>query len=799
MAVKKFGFLATAAALASTSTGALAQNDSAQQAPQAQSARSAAADADSEEIVVTANRREQNLSNVGMSLATFGQEQLTQRIVTNVSDVAKLVPGLSVTSSTNGAPVYSLRGVGINESTIGSTGSVAVYQDQVPLALPIESSGPALDIERLEVLKGPQGTLYGQNATAGLINFIAAKPTSDFQAGINASYGRFDTASVEGYISGPLGSAIKGRLALRTIQSGDWQKSISRPGDTLGEQHRYAGRLILDIEPSSNFKVRLNLNGWRDKSDTVAVQMIALGPAAPDLVFPEVLRAPIAPNKARYADWDANLPVGYRPEQTNPLKHNDYFWQGSATAELGITDNINFTSITAYSRYKTDADYDIDGMGTDAITHADVVTTRQTIDSKAKHFYQEGRFSGNVGKATWSFGANYSHDKIDEFFIQHFRHLSNTAATGVRGGGALDIQNVRAFAIFGSAEVPVTDTVTLSGGIRYAEEKRKFTGCTTDYGDGTTTAFFVGVLANLQRSAAGLPAIPAVAGEFGCVTVNADLLPGAARITLKEHNVPWNVNVNWKPTSKVLVYGRVSRGFKSGNFPAQTAANNTAYKPVVQEELTAYEIGTRLTLSPAVRIEAAGFIYDYKNKQQRGRIDCACIFGLVTSQINVPKAQIKGIEGSVVVRPIEGLSLAASGTYLDSKVKKYVGFNSDGLFLDQAGFPLNYTPKYSANVDVNYTIPLNDSLDVFVGGNLSYRSKTTGDIAGSDLYRIKAYTLIDAQLGVESSDKRWKAWIFGNNITNKYYWTNVVHPGDTIVRWAGMPATYGAAISFKYK
>lgn len=739
------------------------------------------------DIVVTANRREQSLSNVGLSVAVFDNEQLTQRNVTNVADMAKLVPGLSVSASTNGAPVYSLRGVGINESTLGSTSSVAIYQDQVPIALPIQSGGPALDLQRLEVLKGPQGTLYGQNATAGLINFIANKPTDDLSFGGTASYGRFNTASVEGFVSGALSETLKARVALRTIQSGDWQKSLSRPGDTLGEQHRYAGRAIVEWEPSSDFNLRLNLNGWKDKSDTIGLQFIRANPSQPDGAQPELIRAPLNPSKSRIADWDGD----------ESLKNNNYFWQGSATAAWNISDSMTLTSTTAYSKFKADATFDIDGVGTDAVTGRDATFVNQDSNSKSKHFYQEVRIDAALGEANLTVGANYNRDVIDEFFLQRFVNLSNTTFTGVTGGGAIDDQKVRAFAVFANTEIPLSDTLKLNAGIRYAKETRKFYGCTTDVGDGSTTAFFVGVLANLQRQAAGLDPIPAVPGEAGCVTVNADLLPGPARLKLKEDNVPWYVNLNWKPVDDLLLYGRVSRGFKSGNFPAQTAPNNTAYRPVRQEQLTAYEIGVRYT-SQLVQAEAAAFIYDYKNKQQRGRIDCFCIFGLVTSQINVPKAQIKGVEGSLSVRPVEGLSLAGSFVYIESEVKRYVGYNSDGAFLDQAGFPLNYTPKWNVNIDANYTMPVSSSLNGFVGANMSYRSKTTGDIAGSSTFDIDSYTLLDAQIGIEASNQRWKAWMFGNNITNKYYWTNVVNTSDTTVRWPGMPVTYGVAVSFKY-
>jgi outer membrane receptor protein involved in Fe transport len=765
----------------SVSQAALAQNATVQD--------TASSDNDTQDIIVTANRREESLSNVGMSISAFNNAALEQRNVASVADLAKLVPGFSVGSAMQGVTVYSLRGVGTNETTFASNSSVAVYQDQIPLTIPASTAGPSFDLQRVEVLKGPQGTLYGQNATGGLINFVANKPTDHFEAGITGSFGRFSTGSAEGYVSGPLSDTIRARIALRTIQSGPWQQSITRPGDELGSQRKFAGRAIVEFTPTSTLRVRLNFNGWVDHSDTLALQTINITGAVPSALPAVTANSPLAEPRARSADWDSHS-VYNAPS----FRRHDHFYQGSADIAWELMDGVTLTSLTAVGRLHINAPYDLDGLG----AAQDVL---QIARVQGKTFSQELRLNGDMPRLNWTIGAAYGHDVVHELYNQLLADYSggqNLFGVHVLGNNTLNNQNIRNWGIFASAEYQLTDTLALTAGIRYNKERRKFAGCLADDGDGTGAAGF-GALANFVRSLSGLP--PLTADQFPqpgeCATYTADNLVGMIHDKLTEDNVPWNVNLNWKPRNDILIYARVSEGYKAGNFPDLAAATYTTYNPVKQEKLRAYELGLRARLSPAVRVEAAGFIYDYTDKQQRGNVILP-VFGIAPAQVNIPKVRIKGFEAGADFRPFQGFSLAPSVTYVDSEVRRYEGFNNDGIFLDQSGFPINFTPKWSVNVDANYSHPINDNLTAFIGANLSYRSKTTSGIASSALFQIDSYTLLDGQFGVEGGNGKWKAWIFGKNITNKYYWTNVVHTGDVTVRFPAMPATYGVAASFKY-
>lgn len=807
-----------------------------------------------DEIIVTANKRAQVLTDVGLSVAVLDSSALQTRNVTNVEDLANVVPGLTVGQSGYSTPIYSLRGVGSNEATIGAGSSVSVYVDEVPLTLPVMTRGATLDLERVEVLKGPQGTLYGQNATGGTINYIAAKPTNTFQAGVNASYGRFNNAQIEGYVSGPLSDTLKGRIAARVERQFDgWQKSFSRPDDRLGKTKKFAGRAILQWDPSDDFRITLNGNGWIDKSDTQAAQLVQVvgatgngsGPILPQVAnapailaplnpanIPTRIRTGILPSNARAADWDANPMFG-------PFRSDDWFWQGSVRADYDLSDEVTLTSISAYMKSRVDANRENDGIGSSLATYPqsasnpartvnigdDIRDGGYLVNARTRSFSQELRLAAQFGIVNWVLGANYLDERTGEYnFVDLedlgvIRFLPNPPGVGPGYGQSsfTNYQRIKAFGVFTNVEFELSDMFTVSGGLRISQEKRRFHGCTRAVG---AQAPVTNAQTNITRAGRGLPPLSGedIIMEGDCTTLDPDFVPREARGVLKESNVPWNINVNFKPMERSLIYARVSKGFKSGNFPSFSAAANSSYSPVKQEELLAYEIGFKTQPARWFSAEGAIFQYNYTDKQQRGREDTGFPFRLVARQVNIPKSRIKGAEGTITLRPIEGLTVAASGTYLQSKILKYEGFNVDGRCISTVqgggicntlapalpainakGRALNFTPKYSANVDINYTFPINDTTSAFVGGNMSYRSKQESQLVAMEVWDIKPYTLFDAQAGINLRDGDLRLWVWGKNLGNKYYWTNQIKQADMVARYAGMPRTYGISAALKFR
>ena len=194
------------------------------------------------ELVVTAQKREESIQDVPLSITAASGETLTELGVTDTSQLDKIVPGFTYTPSFYGTPIYTIRGVGFLDTSLAGSPTVTVYVDEVPLPFSILSTAATLDPERVEVLKGPQGTLFGSNATGGAVNYVAAKPSDTFDAGADVTWSRFNQVDAQGFITGPLTDTLSGRIALRTVQGGRWQESYTRPGKEWGEQDLIQGR-----------------------------------------------------------------------------------------------------------------------------------------------------------------------------------------------------------------------------------------------------------------------------------------------------------------------------------------------------------------------------------------------------------------------------------------------------------------------------------------------------------------------------------------------------------------------------
>ena len=289
--------LALTMAVSGLASGAFAQAAPGTAPPQAAQPTAAVS-----EIIVTAQKRTERLSDVGLTISAFTAETLRDAGVTSAADLQKLVPGLTYAHSNTSLPVYTLRGVGFYETSLAAYPAVSVYVDQTPLPFPLLTSHTGLDLERVEVLKGPQGILFGQNSTGGAIDFVAAKPTSEPHAGLDLSYGEFNRVSAQGFVSGPLADTVKARLAVEYDRGDDWQQSYTRD-DSLGKIDTFVGRLLLDWTPTDRLKFELNVNGWIDKSDPQAAQYFKIDPQVPATLSPAMRNYPVAPADDRAADW----------------------------------------------------------------------------------------------------------------------------------------------------------------------------------------------------------------------------------------------------------------------------------------------------------------------------------------------------------------------------------------------------------------------------------------------------------------------------------------------------------------
>ncbi len=767
------------------------------------------------EIVVTANKREQAINDVGLSITAESGDALISRGISSATDLGKIVPGLTVQPSPFNTPVYTLRGIGFYETTLSAAPTVAVYTDEVQLPFSATTRGATFDIERVEVLKGPQGTLFGQNTTGGAINYVVNKPTDTFQAGVDASFGRFETFDVQGFVSGPLSDTLKARIALRTVQSGPWQQSYTRD-DELGRQDQFQGRFLLAWEPTDTVRLLFNANGWMDKGDTQAAQLqsdtcaVTVAPTCGSPAGIAFANYPQAPQNARAADWgygiyrngfnDFNATTDYsqfdyteRGQFGRQPRRDDRFYQLSLRADIDLSDVITLTSITAYSDYDTDSVQDFDGT---VLASVDTNTSGYIRD-----FSQELRVFADLDRVNITVGGNYNKaSTFDRLFYNFSQGPSSDPLFTIPGApkGQLTFnysdQDIEAFAVFGNVEFEVADGVTLLGGARYTKTDRDFKGCTNDYQGGT--AFWWNAIfgTNVQPNE--------------CLTFDPSFTPydPAKFDQLNEDNVSWNVGINYETPGDTLLYARVSRGYKSGSFPTASVASHTGYEPVTQESVTAYELGFKAPLADrTVDLSAAVFYYDYKDKQLRGRKPDP-VFGTLDGLVQIPESRIYGAEFSLLARPVDGLRISLGATYIDTKIKEYIGFLPDATTNDFQGQKFPFAPKLTAVADVEYEFPVGSNVSAYLGGSMTHNSKTSSTLANTNTdtivrdarFDMTAYTLIDLRAGVDLADSNLRAGVFVRNLTNEYYWTNVQDSLASITRFAGMPRTWGVQVNWRY-
>ena len=734
------------------------------------------------EIIVTAQKREEKLSDVPVSVVAATAETLQASGVVDATDLGAIVPGFTASTSVFGPPVFSLRGVNFNSFQASAPPTVSSYIDEASIPYPIMGQAMFLDVERVEVLKGPQGTLFGQNATGGSINVIAAKPTSSLEAGFRVDVNTWGETNAEAYVSGPLSDTLRARVAAQTTQFGGWQRGYFLNDEKNGDQNKVAGRLLLDWTPTDRLSVALNLNASYDKSEQQQAQAFLftpVNPAAP-AAGPFLSYIGNEPNDARDADFDRGLDT----------RADSHTVQAILRAEYEITDSLTFTSITNYIDTRFRSPHDQDGTAVPmqpAVSKADIESINQEI-----------RLAGDFadGRVRFVVGGSYADDNITEGVANDY-----VGYTGFPPNSPAEWRydlTQKALAVFGNVDFKVVDGLTLSAGARYTDTEQSIYGCTFDRGGNP------GVRGISQFIVAGInPALAAAYVPGGCITIddgppNFSFLPVFADQTQKEDNIAWRGVISYEPSDQVLLYGSVSRGYKAGTYPVIINLFNSVIQPVTQEELTSYEAGAKLTLADGrVQLNAAAFHYNYKDKQFFSFLPVLQGALVTATLVNIPESTVDGLEFDITAEPVDGLRIRGGATYIKTEVGNYVGFDFVGQPLDFSGKEFNYAPPWSANIDAEYEFQTSGSVRPFIGGSVTYRDNTFADLGEPASFAMPSYTLLDARVGL-ISDNGWRLSIYGRNLTDEYYWNSVASAGDGAVRFTGEPRTFGVSFSFRY-
>lgn len=712
-----------------------------------------------EEIVVTAQKRDQNLQDVAVSVTAFSGDAMKAFGFNDSVDVAAQVPGLNIGTPVGEGnnPSFTLRGVGLNDFNDNNESPIAIYTDGVYMAALPGLTFQLFDTERVEVLRGPQGTLYGRNATGGLIHFVSNKPTDEFEAYGQATYGSYNQLSFEGAVSGPISDGMRARLSVSTNNHDGYVKN--RLGKDANEADSIAlrGQLEFDIGDSGS----LLLKGFHSEANTVAPQY----QHEPSDGIADIFG---------YKDTDGdNFAGDYNREGVLDIQSS-----GGAAVYSGTWGNVNVTNTIAYSKTKKLHEEDTD-VGP-------VAGVEPTFRSDIKQFSEELTLSGETDRMNWVAGLYYFDAEVkgdQELEVNWFAGFANAldgdpaVFDGLLGAGTPSLpttaddvllpaiffdvnytQKTKSFSGYGQVEYELSERLSLTAGLRYSHETKDM-----EYLNALNSGYllndaFGGVLGlaawmdfrtGANNDSTGIP--PLDAGAVG--TLNK----------IKQNNLSGKVGLDFNATDDLLLYANVSRGFKSGGFNTgfsdATDGIKTSQLPYADETLTAYEVGFKWgSPSGNVTMNGSAFYYDYNDFQ-------ALTFQGLSQVIANSDATYKGAEIEFGARPFPGLTMQLGASVLDANVE---GVTVNGEFF--ADLRPVLAPEFTANGFIRYEQPV-DALGGVVSGMLSFNHQGNHyfDITNSPQSKEEAYTLVDARLSYLSDSGNVEVAAFAKNLFNKEY------------------------------
>ncbi|WP_229954237.1 TonB-dependent receptor [Parasphingorhabdus litoris] len=703
---------------------------------------------------MTAQKREENVQDVPISITALSGDTLSQIGIQESEQLGEFLPGLEIsTSSGEGSQlILFLRGAGLNDFNTNNSGPVAIYSDEVYVSSPALTAFQFFDTERVEVLKGPQGTLYGRNTTGGAVKFITAKPTDYFTAKASASYAEFDTTRFEAAVSGPIIDSIRARVAISKSDSDGYVTNLL-DGSKENGVDTFSWRGTIDADVAESFTLRANIHGNEVSSSAFKFNHLGSLPGGVDALG---YRGPDDPFEGSYnrgGNVDLSSIGGYL----------------EANLELGA---VTITSVTAYDEVDRSLPEETDSSPLDLLF--------VNYDVESETFTQELRISGEGDNFQWLLGGFYlTEDLRQNQTIDLFRELRVLTGgapdpTGAVAGApvlfarSLNSQDLETFAIFGQASYEILPDLTLTGGLRYTNEKKTFSAL----GQLEDPAFFPQPVPVYQ----------------------------ATDLENKDDAISWRVALDYQATPDVLLYGSVAKGFKSGGFnggflsldPVESAIQLQPYEP---EFLTAYEVGIKSDwLDGALRVNAALFFNDFSDLQ---------VFTLVNTNAlplqvldNAGGAEVFGFELDTTIFPTDGLLFNISAAYLDSELSQLT--NAVGTSFD--GNRIANTPEFSVSALARYDFDITDTIGAFVQGSIAMKSDIFFSTENDPIVSQDGYALVNARAGVSFAEGKYKLSVFGTNLTDKAYLTNVTDLTDFgfYSRYFGQPRQIGVELAVEY-
>jgi len=658
------------------------------------------------DIVVTAQRRSERLQDAPLAITAIGGASLQRTAVTNISDIQTSIPNVNI-SLRNGSGVVAIRGIGYDIVTAGADGSVSINSDGVYQSRPAAALSSLYDVERIEVARGPQGTLYGRNSTGGAINIISRRPTDALEGYIDLSYGNYNALSVEGAISGPIvNDKLLARVAVKLEDRDGWGTNLYNGKDVDDVKSR-AIRGMLEFRPSET--VNFLLIGDYFKRDDSANALHFIGCVSP------VCNANAAINRgfslpSNPRDVNQDIQAGYRPEQ------------------YGITliskVELPFADLTALTGYKNGKSYflsDFDGTAQ--------LGSFATREENYRTFSQELQLSHHSEKLDWILGGFYFHERNFARTNAAFPPFLAPALSRVFQGGTLF---TNAYAVFGELSYHVTPKFTVTVGGRYSDEHKRVEG-EEIYTNGPTNT----------RARPG-EAFPCVV----CVSI-----PNTASFNAFTPKF----GAQYKFSSRQMIYVNVQKGFKSGGF-----AVGAVTQPFNPETIWSYEAGLKADwFDRALTTNIAVYHYDYKDLQ------VGQIVGTATEIRNAASAKVDGVEAEFRLKAGSHVSFDGFGSYNHARLVSYTAPNPAyaAQSPDQSGHLLSNAPKWTGKLGAEYATEASAGT-LTLRGEVFTSSRVYFSPFNNLTNSQAPYTLFNASLRYDGPGG-WYGSLFVNNLTDK--------------------------------
>ncbi len=705
----------------------------------AQTSESANEATDDNVIIVSARRRDERLNDVPIAITAYSAEKLEQQGAVDITDIGLTTPNTTLEASrgTNSTLSAFIRGIGQQDPVSGFEQGVGIYLDDVYLNRPQAAVLDIYDVERIEVLRGPQGTLYGRNTIGGAVKYVTKALPQDPSFKAKVTYGTYDQAEAVVTASMPISDLVRIGASGARLSRGGFGDNLTNGLENYNKDI-WAGRGTLEVGGHGE-PVLIRISGDYTKDES--------NPRGGHRLIPGAVSG--APVLADVFDTRGGL--------NDPIQDIEAYGL-SMNITANLSDTVTFRSISAWRKDDTATPIDFDALPAVDLDVPGLYLNEQ-ISQEFQLLYEGDKLNGLVG-------FYYLDAKADTLFdVRLF-----TTFAGLTAFTEADV-DTETYAVFADFTYDFTDQFSLSVGGRYTWDERTASILRQNYLGGGSPTF----------GGAGIP--------FGGPSTDFQGSANFKKFTPR-------ASVSYKPTPDHNIYASFSQGFKGGGFdprgvgvnaPTTNASGIPSDSEVASflsfepEEVDSYEVGYKGSLlDGALNLAIAGFYTDYKNVQIPGSV--ACTVGGLPSFCgvinNAGKATLKGLEfeanarlGQDLVASGDRLNLSGSLGYIDAKYDEYIT-NIGGVPTDVAEFrEVQNTPKWTASGTFSYSTPVGEG-DIYLGTTLSYRSKTNQFEIANPYIDQKGFALWDANLVYNAPDQRWSIGLHGKNLTNKKYKTS---------------------------